>query len=186
MSSTIENLKEAIKGENNAKLKYELFAKKAKEEDLPEIAHLFEAISYAESIHIKNHLRALSKLTKSEVDLFDIVSSEENSIKVSNTKDNLTQSIEGEIYEFKKMYKDFTKTAKKRDVYLAELSFDLARKAELVHSELFKKYLKKLVNNESFDKIDIYVCTICGNVELESAPKTCPNCEHDQKFFIKV
>ena len=186
MSSTIENLKEAIKGENNAKLKYELFAKKAKEEDLPEIAHLFEAISYAESIHIKNHLRVLSKLTNSEVDLFNIVPSDEKSISISNTKDNLIQAIEGETYEFKKMYKAFMKTAKKRNRYLAEFSFDLARKAELIHSKLFKKYLKKLVNNESFDKVDIYVCSICGNVELERAPKTCPNCQHDQKFFIKL
>ena len=72
MSVILENLKEAIKGENNAKLKYELFAKKAKEEDLSEIAHLFEVISYAESIHTKNHLRVLSKLTKSKVDLFDM------------------------------------------------------------------------------------------------------------------
>ena len=101
MSIIIENLKEAIKGENNAKLKYELFAKKAKEEDLPEIAHLFEAISYAESIHIKNHLRVLSKLTKSKVDLFDIVSSEEKNLTIGNTKDNLLQAIQGETYEFK-------------------------------------------------------------------------------------
>ena len=52
----IENLKEAINGESNAKRKYELYAEQAMKENLPEVANLFKAVSQAENIHVKNHL----------------------------------------------------------------------------------------------------------------------------------
>jgi len=188
ISVVIENLKEAIIGESNAKRKYELFAEKALNEGFPEIALLFKAISTAESIHIKNHLKAIEEITKKSVDLNAIVNIEENILKkqVRNTRNNLIQAIAGETFEFKKMYKGFMKNAKKNDVYLAEFSFDLARMAEIVHSKLYIRFLKKLDKKESFEDIDIYVCRICGNVELKKIPKICPNCEHDQKFFMKT
>ena len=188
ISVVIENLKEAIIGESNAKRKYELFAEKALNEGFSEIAHLFKAISTAESIHIKNHLKAIEEITKKSVDLNAIVNIEENILKkqVRNTRNNLIQAIAGETFEFKKMYKGFMKNAKKNDVYLAEFSFDLARMAEIVHSKLYIRFLKKLDKKELFEDIDIFVCRICGNVELGKKPKICPNCEHDQKFFMKA
>ncbi len=189
MIDVVENLKQAIIGESNAKRKYEHFAEKAGSENLPEIANLFKAISFAESIHIKNHLKALTKITNSDIDLNDIVKIDEEELKkqVNDTRNNLIQSIAGETFEFKKMYKSYIKNAKKEDTfYLAEFSFDLARKAEIVHSKLYIEYLKKLDKKEKIERVDLYVCTICGNVELKSASKVCPNCEHDQKFFKKM
>ena len=188
MSTVTENLKEAIIGESTAKKKYELYAEKALEDKLPEIAHLFNAVAYAESIHISNHLKALSKISNSEIKLNEIVELDEEEIKksVSSTRNNLIQAIAGETYEFKKMYKSFIKEAKKGDLYLAELSFDLARKAEKQHSKLYIDYLKQLDKKNNFIPIEIYVCKICGNVELERTPKVCPICEHDQKFYIKI
>ncbi len=186
---TIEdNLKEAIVGESTARKKYELFAEKATEENHPEIAHLFKAVALAEGFHIKNHIKALSKITNSQVDLNQIFKLNEQEIKqqVSNTRNNLIQAIAGETFEFKKMYKGFIKNAKKEHTYLAEFTFNLARRAEKVHSKLYIKYLKQLDNNESFDPVEIFVCKICGNVELGEAPNVCPNCEHDKQFFIKV
>ena len=188
MSLIVEHLKEAINGETNAKLKYELFAEQAEKENCLEIAHLFRAISSAESIHIKNHIQAIAKITNSEVNVNEIVKINEDELKkqVKDTRNNLIQAIAGETFEFKEMYKSFIKDAKREDLYLAEFSFDLARKAEIVHSKLYIAYLKKLDKKENFEPIDIYVCSICGNVELREAPKTCPNCDHDQKFFKKI
>ena len=188
MSTVIENLKEAIIGESNAKRKYEFFAEKAESENYSEVAHLFKAISFAESIHIKNHLQALSKITKTEVNLENIVVIDDIELKklVDNTRNNIIQAIAGETFEFKKMYKAFKKDAKKQDYFLAEFSFNLARKAEIIHSKLYIRYLKQLDKKINFLPIDIYVCTICGNVELREAPKTCLNCDHDQKFYKKI
>ena len=45
--------------------------------------------------------------------------------------------------------------------------------------------MKKLDNNEEIKDLDIFVCQICGNVELGAPPKICPICEHEQIFFKK-
>ncbi|MFW9866763.1 MAG: rubrerythrin family protein [Candidatus Thorarchaeota archaeon] len=189
MSVVIENLKEAIKGENNAKRKYELYAEQAKKENLPEIAHLFKAVSIAEAIHIKNHTRALQILSKSEINIDDFVEVNEVTLmnNVKNTKSNLLAGINGETYETKQMYKIFMKNSKKEGNDIAELSFSLARKAEKVHARIFSSYLKQLKKNESLEKNKkIFVCQICGNIEFDSPPSICPLCEHTQKFFNEV
>ena len=105
---------------------------------------------------------------------------------VIHQKNNLFEAINGETFEFKKMYKSFIKNARKEDIFLAEYSFDLARKAEIVHSRLFKKYLEKLGKHKIFPPIEIYVCSICGHVELRNQPIICPICGHDEKFFKKI
>ncbi|MFW9989651.1 MAG: rubrerythrin family protein [Candidatus Odinarchaeota archaeon] len=185
MSIVIQNLKEAINGESNAKRKYELYAEKAKEENLPEVAHLFEAISSAEAIHIKNHIRALKVLTNKEVKIEQFVEVNEHDLKqnLKDTKTNLIDAINGETYETKKIYKDFVKSSKKEGSEVAELSFSLAKKAEKIHAKLFSIYLKLLENNKPIEKRNIFVCQICGNVEFEAPPSVCPICEHSQKFF---
>ncbi|MFW9942319.1 MAG: rubrerythrin family protein [Candidatus Thorarchaeota archaeon] len=188
MSVVIDNLKEAINGESNAKRKYELYAEKAKEENLPEIAHLFKAISMAEAIHIKNHIRALQVLLKRDVEVEDFIDVDELALKnnVKDTRSNLLDAIQGETYETKQMYKVFLKNTKKTGNDVAELSFSLARKAEKVHAEIFSKYLKQLENNKNIEKRKIFVCQICGNVEFDIPPSICPLCDHSEKFFMEV
>ena len=114
MSIVVKNVKEAINGESNAKRKYELFSERAAKENLAEIALLFKAASYAESFHIKNHLKALSGITKTTVNPEDFVKVDDNEIKnhVKDTRSNLLEAITGETYEFKKMYKQFVKNDK--------------------------------------------------------------------------
>ncbi len=188
MSVVIENLKEAIKGESNAKRKYQWYAQKARDEDLPEIAHIFEAISSAEAIHIKNHIRALNVSTNKEIDIKEFIDVNEEILKdkVKDTKSNLIDAITGETYETKQMYKNFLKNSQKVGNEVAELSFQLARKAEKVHANIFNDYLKKLEKNESINKLKIYVCQICGNVEFGAPPSICPICDHSQKFFEEI
>ena len=188
MSAIIENLKEAIKGESNAKRKYEIYAERAREEYLPEIAHLFKAISTAEAIHIKNHIRAIEVITNSKVHIEDFMEVKEDALKnnTKGTKSNLIDAINGETYETKHMYKNFIKNSKKEGNEVAELSFSLARKAEKVHAKIFSNYLKKLEKNEIIDKKKIIVCQICGNVEFGVPPSVCPICDHTQKFFKEI
>ncbi len=187
MSLVIENLKDAIKGESNAKRKYEMFAEQAEKEGLPEISHLFKAVSFAESIHIKNHLKSLSIITKHEGKLEDIVKLNEEKIKsfIKDTSSNLINAIEGELYETNEMYKNFVKNAKKSSSDVAELSFSLARNAEKVHAKLYSQDLKTLDKNAKFESLNIYVCTICGNVEVGALPKKCFLCGHENTFFEK-
>ncbi|MFX1274769.1 MAG: rubrerythrin family protein [Promethearchaeota archaeon] len=186
MSIVIENLKEAIIGESNAKRKYELFAEQAKKENLGEISHLFNAVAFAESIHIKNHVKALSTILSNPINPEDfvVINEDELKSKVKDTRSNLIDAINGETYEFKKMYKNFIKNARKNGEDVAELSIDLARKAENVHRKLYSRFLKKLEKNQSVEPLEIYICSICGNVELNNIPNVCPICDHSQKYFI--
>lgn len=189
MEIVIENLKEALMGESKAKKKYKLFSKRAMEENLPKVAKLFKAISSAEAIHIKNHLRALTVITGNEADLDSIVKINEQEMQnlVKTTQENLLEAIEGETYETKKMYKGFVKNAKKTKANVAELSFSLARQAEKVHADIFSDVLKNLEKGKPpLDSSDIYVCQICGNVEFENPPSVCPVCDHSEKFFEKI
>ena len=188
MSLVADNLKEAINGESNAKRKYQLFSEQAAKENLTEIALLFKAASYAESLHIKNHLKALSSITKTSVNPEEFVKVDDNELKnhVKDTRSNLKQAIDGETYEFKKIYKQFVRNEIKEGDLVSELTFRLAREAEKVHAKLYSNYLKHLEKNKEFELVEIYVCTICGNIELAFLPDICPVCDHDQKFFKKI
>ncbi|MHA1146879.1 MAG: rubrerythrin family protein [Promethearchaeota archaeon] len=188
MTIVIENLKAAIKGESKAKKKYELFAEKAEQENLPIIAKLFKAISSAEGIHIKNHLKALLVLTKSKTNKNDFVIIDEKELQsqVKDTASNLKNAIAGEMYETKKMYKKFVKNSTSKGFEVAELSFQLARKAEKVHAKIYSQYLKKLEKSQKIEDREIYVCQICGNIEFNDPPSVCSICDHTKRFFKKV
>ena len=79
---TEEFLKAAFSGESQAHMKYLIFAEKAEEEGLKNIARLFRAIAYAEYVHARNHLKELGM--------------------VGVTKDNLQAAIEGRHMKLKR------------------------------------------------------------------------------------
>ena len=83
------------------------------------------------------------------------------------------------------MYKDFLKNARAGEYDVVELSFQLARDAEKIHAKLYSLYLKNLKKCKPIESIDIYVCTICGNVELKEPTKNCKVCDHSPRFFMK-
>lgn len=122
MSNTRENLRKAIKGETEARHKYNQFSQKAITENLETIAHLFKAISFAEQIHRENHIRALEVIKDKEIGPIDKMNIDiDNTIQIEGTEMNLKRSIQGEMDEFNKMYKDFVKIADKEgfDVHLS-------------------------------------------------------------------
>ena len=75
-----ERLKEAFhkiyEGEAKAALRLKLFAKKAEQEDLPQIAKLFRVIAFSEEIHGENALRMLQEIKDTETNLQESFQSE--------------------------------------------------------------------------------------------------------------
>ena len=61
MSNSTENLQAAFAGESQASRKYLYFSEKADKDGQSQIAKLFRAASEAETVHARNHLRALSR-----------------------------------------------------------------------------------------------------------------------------
>ncbi|HLD49316.1 MAG TPA: rubrerythrin family protein [archaeon] len=163
MSKTEENLKAAFAGESQANRKYLAFAKKADEEGFAQIAKLFRAAANAETVHALSHLKALKG--------------------VRSTKENLQEAIDGETYEFKKMYPEMIKEAEGNQQAL--ISFQRANRAEKVHADLYTKALESAENGKDIEAKDIFVCQVCGFTANE-APDECPVCGSLKKMFERI
>ena len=166
MTKTDENLKAAFAGESQANRKYLAFAKKADEEGYPQIAKLFRAAAEAETVHALNHLNVMAG--------------------VKSTADNVEAAINGETYEFQKMYPEFIEAAKKDANKNAAMSFDSANKVEQVHANLYKKAQDTLKNKKDLPKADLHVCPVCGNTFEGSVPDVCPICGTPKAKFMPI
>ncbi|WP_179954994.1 rubrerythrin family protein [Maribacter luteus] len=178
--ATIQNMKEAFKGETTAHAKYAAFSKKAAEEGYPEIAMLFKAASGAELIHANNHKVVLQRMGEG----LPTVTPEFN---VGTTLENLKNAIEGESYEFNTMYPNFIKVANAAENYMAQISLTYAYKVEQKHRDFYKDALKALEdgNVKSLPSV-YYLCPTCGNTYATTAPSRCEISMTDAKLFIKI
>lgn len=164
--STKENLAEAFAGESQANRKYLAFAKKAEAEGLPQVARLFRAAAHAETVHAHAHLRAMAG--------------------IRSTVDNLKEAIEGEGFEFQKMYPPFLEQAKKEDDRAAENSFKFALAVEEIHHDLYQQALAAVQNGVDLSDRPIYVCEVCGNTVYDEAPDQCAICRVPKEKFVRI
>jgi len=175
---TLENLMAAYNGESNAHAKYLEYAKKADEEGYGKVASLFRAAARAEDIHAGNHAKVIEEMggtPKAEVKLPEIKS----------TADNLKAAIEGESYERDTMYPDFIKVAREEKNKSALRSFNYAKTAEAEHAKLYKEALDNL-DQWKGQKMDWYVCTVCGWTTAKLPAEKCPSCFNPVDKYVKV
>ena len=165
MNKTDKNLKDAFAGESQANRKYLAFAQKAEEEGFTQAAKLFKAAAEAETVHALNHLRVTGE--------------------VKSTLENLTTALGGETFEFMKMYPEFIATAKQEKNKQAAWSFDMANKVEQIHAKLYQKAIDALKNKKPLEKVDYYVCSVCGNTVEGETPEKCPICGNPKSKFFK-
>jgi len=163
MSKTEKNLQEAFAGESQANRKYLAFAKKAEMEGFKPVAKLFRAAAEAETVHALNHLREMKG--------------------IGSTKENLAEAVNGESYEFQKMYPGMIEDAKAEDASGALRSFSYANAVEKIHAALYQKALDALGKNED---VDYYVCQVCGYTAEKEAPDVCPVCKSKKQAFRKT
>jgi rubrerythrin len=164
--ATQENLKAAFAGESQANRKYLSFSQKADEEGFKNIARLYRATSLAEEIHARRELSAMGG--------------------IGSTAENLKGSIEGETEEFTEMYPKFVEEAKKEGKSEAAIIFTHAMKAEEVHAGLYKRALEAVLAGKDIEGAEVFLCPVCGNVEIGKAPERCPICGVAGKNFIRV
>lgn len=163
MSKTEQNLKDAFAGESQANRKYLAFAKKAETEGFKQVARLFRAAAEAETVHAHNHLKELGG--------------------IKGTKENLQEAINGESYEFQKMYPQMIKDAEAEGNKGALRSFNYANDVEKIHAALYKKALDNLGKSPD---ADMYVCQVCGYTVEGEAPDECPVCKAKKQSFKKI
>lgn len=165
MADTMKNLKEAFAGESQANRKYLAFAKKAAGDGFPQVARLFRAAAEAETLHALGHLQAMGG--------------------INSTAENLQAAVAGETYEFKEMYPPMLAQAE-QDNHQAKRMFAWAVKAEEVHARLYQKALEAVQAGKDLDGQEVYLCPVCGHVEIGKPQAKCPICglppEKYQKF----
>ena len=155
MPTTAENLKTAFAGESQANRKYLAYASKADKEGYPQIAKLFRAAADAETIHALAHLQNLGG--------------------VGSTLDNLKDAIAGETHEFTSMYPPMIAQAE-QEGHRGKNMLKWAGAVEKVHAELYQQALEALQAGKDLSTMEIYLCPVCGHLELGTAPDKCPMC----------
>ena len=166
MGNSQDNLKAAFAGESQANRHYLFFAEQADKDGQKQIARLFRAVAEAETVHARNHSKTLGE--------------------IKSTKENLTAAIDGEHYEFSKMYPEFIEQAKTEGNKRAEVTFDFANKVEKIHHNLYEQALKALEEGLSLAEKPYFVCQVCGYTAEGEAPGKCPICGAPQDRFKRV
>ena len=151
---TEKNLAYAFAAESKASVRNGTFAKKADMEGYPQIAHLFRAISEAESVHARRYLLLMRG-------------------KIGSTEENLETAFQNEIKanveEYPKLIKDASDEGKESVLK----AFSQSRDVENGHAELYKKAMNDMLTDR---ETKYYVCQVCGYVKEDEAPERCPVC----------
>lgn len=160
---TANNVHTAFVEEAKANQRLLTFAKKADEEGLSQIAHLFRAVAAAEAVHSRRHFAMLEA--------------------VADTQTNLERAFQSENAVNGVYYPKMLQEAEQDGEDAASLVFSQARDVEGFHANLYKKALNNLIAQRS---TEYYVCTVCGYVSEREPPETCPVCGAAKAKFQKV
>ena len=162
---TKQNLQAAFAGESQAHMKYLVFAQKAEDEGLTNVARLFRAIAFAEQVHATNHFKTLGQL--------------------GNSSQNLEAAIGGETFEVEEMYPSYIEVAKSQGESEAQRSMERAMEAEKVHASLYRRAKEAVDQGKDAEIGPIFICEKCGWTVEGEPPETCPLCGAPKEKFRK-
>ena len=103
--------------------------------------------------------------------------------RIKSTRENIQEAINGETYEFTRMYPGMIAAAEAEGNSAAVRTFSYANDVEKIHAGLYQKALSNLDKKES---VPYYVCPVCGNTFEKDAPEICPICSTSKKLFKKI
>ena len=184
---TIASLQVRYREEMQAKYKYTAYGVRARAEDYPHIAYLFDSLSYSEFVHARNFARQLTDLGVEVEPLpkFDF--------EVLKTRDNVKHATAVEMDEIAHRYPNILKEIKDEQHEESIQFMTYAWKAEGQHRDLLqkiqkaaKKYFGMLAAHIEGEAAHYYVCEVCGSTLTELPKETCPICSHSAKRYIEV
>ncbi len=176
---TADFLHSAYGGESMAHMRYLIWGDMAKKEGFPNIAKLFEAISWAERVHAGNHFREIGG------EIADATVTAGGVFGPGRTVDNLGGAMAGELHEVEQMYPVYLNAAKFQNEPGAERSFHFALEAEKIHAKLFKDAQDAARGGKDFEMESVYICPVCGHTVLNEAPGQCPVCGAKKDMYVK-
>ena len=177
---TEENLLKAFAGESQARNRYTYFASQAKKDGYEQIAAVFATTADQEMEHAKRFFKFL------EGGMATIHNASYPAGVISTTERNLVAAAEGEHEEWEVLYSAFAETAAAEGFQTASLAFRYVAEVEKEHERRYLKLLSRLTDGDFFrrDGEIVWQCRNCGYiVKAKIAPKLCPSCEHEQRYF---
>ncbi len=150
------NLNDAFAGESMAHLRYLIFAERAEEEGLPNLARLFRAVAYAEQVHAANHYGELGM--------------------INSSAQNLQAAIDGESFEVEEMYPAYNKVAEFQGEKGAMRTTHYALEAEKIHAGMYQQAKQAVESGKDLELGKVYICPVCGYTVEGAAPERCPVC----------
>ncbi|MFW9831120.1 MAG: rubrerythrin [Candidatus Thorarchaeota archaeon] len=187
MSKTLIGLIQAFIGESQARNRYNMYAKIARQEGFVQISEIFNITADNEYVHAKNFWRAAQEVMKEtgksvpEIEVPALAP-----LKIGDTAENLKAAIEGETYEHTKMYPDIAQIADEDGFHTIAKQVRAIASVENHHAERYTALLKEVEGKTVFKKQKPvrWLCLECGYVhESEEAPELCPSCFHPQAHF---
>ncbi|MGL4308315.1 MAG: rubrerythrin [Cetobacterium sp.] len=167
-TKTEQNLKEAFAGESMARNKYSYYASQAKKDGYIQIAKFFEDTANNEMEHAKIWFKLLHN-------------------GMPNTIKNLSDSEDGEHFEWTDMYAKFAQEARAEGFNDIAFLFEGVAKIEKEHEERYRALLENIKRDEVFKKFEYetWECMNCGHIhEGKDAPEICPICKHPRDYFM--
>lgn len=179
-TQTEKNLLAAFAGESQARNRYTLFAKKAKEEGYRQIAKVFKITAKQELAHAELFFSQLEGGTVT-------ITAGYPAGVVADTMTNLREAAAGEREEWSDLYTNFASTAEEEGFPKIASLFKLVSKVEVEHEKRYLALLEQMTNEQVFTSENPeqeWQCMHCGYVyKGTSAPKKCPVCGKDQGYF---
>ncbi|WP_027630854.1 rubrerythrin family protein [Ruminiclostridium cellobioparum] len=176
---TSDFLHSAYGGESMAHMRYLAWGDIARKEGYPNVAKLFEAISYAERVHATNHFREIGGNTADATVTAGAVFGN------GKTYDNLQGGINGELHEVEQMYPVYLNAAQFQNETGAQRSFHFALEAEKIHAQLFKQAQDAVKEGRDIQLKSVHICPVCGHTILDEAPDKCPVCEAKKELYVE-
>lgn len=178
-TQTEKNLLAAFAGESQARSRYDLFARRAKEEGYHQIAEVFKETARNELEHAALFFALL------EGGVVEINAGYPAGV-VGDTKANLAAAAAGEREEWSDLYTSFASTAEAEGFPKIAARFRLVAKVEVEHEKRYVELLERLESGTEFSQEEPtrWKCDVCGYVhDGKSAPAKCPVCGAPQGEF---
>ena len=167
MENSGNRFEKALFGELAAAGKYNLYALQARREGLSYYADIFDELAGNELAHAQQ----INKLIFNE----------------NTTSDNLKIAINGEKFEYEKLYPELSQLAVKDGNLEAARIFKQIGKIEEHHKKRLSKMLELLENDMVYERAvpTRWKCDICGyEFDGKKPPERCPACTASKDHYF--
>ncbi|NLK74680.1 MAG: rubrerythrin family protein [Clostridiales bacterium] len=166
-SRTYQNILNAYQNQLSNNAKYNIFMRRAEQENLIELMHAFENTA-------RNDLFIAERLRRIIMD------------GNPSTLDNLIEARSDKVVD-SDLYREYARVAQEEGYDDLSSLFSGIANIMLNHNTVFNTFISEIQSNELFCKPagGLWLCLGCGNIlSANCAPERCPVCGYPQGYYM--